>query len=162
MTALYNKDLGNPFPLPPSNNRVGQFFTQIESEFNLFESFGVKQYGELYLVSVNPDYRGQGLGLEMGRRAVDTLKSIGVTVIMSLASSPFGDTILTQLGFETRKSWTYRGIRNDARNLRANAGIGGNVLLKILIVPKKLNLIQTERFTHVELICYQIFFIIVK
>lgn len=57
-----------------------------------------RQYGYIWGVYVQPDYRRQGIARQLTHLATQHLKSIGCTRVV-LNASPFGKSLYTQLGF---------------------------------------------------------------
>ncbi len=112
------QDLG--IPPPPSTNSVRRFLSRIENEYNLYERFGVTQYVDIFIASVNRDYRGQGLATEMYRRAIEIIRQNGVTVFKCLVTSPFTRKITENLGFIELGSWKF----SEAKDEDGNALIG--------------------------------------
>jgi len=68
-------------------------------EANIFEKFGIDNFGDFIFMSVDKAYRGQGLGKEMYERAMKMLKAKGVPVVQNIFSSPESQHIARKLGF---------------------------------------------------------------
>lgn len=75
-------------------------FLELRTEANIFERYGVDVYGDFLFVSVDKEFRGQGLATEMYERALKLLKFKGITVVESLFTNPFSQRIANRLGFE--------------------------------------------------------------
>ena len=59
-----------------------------------------RKYGYIWRVYIEPDYRKNGIGKSLTKRAVDYLKSIGCTRAI-LNASPSGKTVYSNVGFST-------------------------------------------------------------
>jgi len=72
---------------------------EMRAEANIFEAMGVESYGDFLFVSVDKEFRGQGLATEMYNRAIALLKSKGIKAAESIFTSPFSQRIANKLGF---------------------------------------------------------------
>ncbi len=74
-------------------------YMEMRAEANIYERMDVDSYGDLLFISVDREFRGQGLATEMYERALKLLKSKGLKCAESVFSSPISQRIAKRLGF---------------------------------------------------------------
>jgi len=124
-------------PPNPTGHAIRQFLTRVEGKLNVFEKFSLEQYGELFVVSVNRDYRGQGLATELFQRSYDIFRKNGDTIIKCTATSPITRKLCSNLGFVEMGSWKFSEIKDGAGNpilgniSECDDGIVAHAILKL-------------------------------
>lgn len=76
------------------------FILHLQEEGKVFESVGVDEIATLVSVSVEREFRRQGLATEMYKRTVALLKAKGYVAVEGYFSSPYARKIATKLGFQ--------------------------------------------------------------
>jgi GNAT superfamily N-acetyltransferase len=81
-------------------SRIMPFLHGLDEKAAIFNHYpGVDQYAELFMASVHPDFRGQGLAGEMYRGAIRLLQAKGFKLLKSCFTSPFTQKVGEKMGF---------------------------------------------------------------
>jgi len=80
---------------------------------NIFDIYGVDQYADLTVASVDPQFRGLGLATEMYKRTLELLKSKRIPVAKSSFSSPYTRKIAQKFGFEQIRRDYFKDFRDE-------------------------------------------------
>jgi len=94
-------DVHNPLKLEsPEMKKIMPFLAIVDATAAIFDHYPeVNEYAELFMASVHPDFRGQGLAGEMYRGAIRNLQSKGFQLLKSCFTSPFTKKIGEKMGF---------------------------------------------------------------
>lgn len=84
----------------PELQKMIPFILHLQEEGKVFETLGVDEIATLVSVSVDREFRRQGLATEMYRRSLAMLKAKGYSVVEGYFSSPHSRKIASKLGFQ--------------------------------------------------------------
>jgi GNAT superfamily N-acetyltransferase len=91
--SLVRKNGGHDEPFTyktAENDAIISFLTKATTLSNVFGHYtDIDVYGDFFMTATAPEFRGQGLATEMYKRAIQLLKSKGVTVCKSVLTSPY-------------------------------------------------------------------------
>lgn len=101
---------------------LGPSFEELLTQGNLCERYGVNQYGDFLFMSVDKEFRGQGLAQEMYKRCFQLLQSMNIKLAESVFTNPISQKIARDLGFVEvyrKRLLDYRA--EDGRQVLPNA-----------------------------------------
>ncbi|ODN06371.1 Dopamine N-acetyltransferase [Orchesella cincta] len=105
-------DLKNPLPSfeprSPITTKFLHVLEQMESTFNIHETYGISNFPELAILSVEKEFRGKGLATELFRRTISQLFSEGFPLIYSEFSNPISRKVGKRLGFEEVRRFYFK------------------------------------------------------
>ncbi|CAL8074511.1 unnamed protein product [Orchesella dallaii] len=84
----------------PELQKMIPFILHLQEEGKVFDTLGVDEIATLVSVSVEREFRRQGLATEMYRRSLAMLKTKGYVAVEGYFSSPFARKIATKMGFQ--------------------------------------------------------------
>lgn len=84
----------------PELQKMIPFILQLQEDGKVFETLGVDDIATLVSVSVDRDFRLQGLATEMYRRSLAMLKAKGYVAVEGYFSNPHARKVATKLGFQ--------------------------------------------------------------
>jgi GNAT superfamily N-acetyltransferase len=100
-----------------------QFLAAAEDGIDIFKKYGVEEYGELLMLSIDQEFRGEGLATEFHIRIFEMLKDMGIKLTAVSSSSPYTRKILERMGFEEVSRKYFREMLDtQGRVLCPNAG----------------------------------------
>lgn len=74
----------------PEMCKIMPFLDKVDEEAGIFSHYpDLDEYAELFMASVHPEFRGQGLAGEMYRGAIRLLQARGLKLLKSCFTSPF-------------------------------------------------------------------------
>jgi len=111
------KDQDFGIPALTSPNPVRHFLSSIENKFDIYEKYGIGQYGEVFIASVSRNYRGQGLATELYRRSFSIFRKNGDKFIKCLVTNPGTRKVVASLKFEELGSWKFSEATDEDGNL---------------------------------------------
>lgn len=105
----------------PRKCRASQIFFDIgeilHKEVDLFELYGVEKMADLFLSSVAPKYRNQGLSKEMYKRTLKFLAAEGIPLVKSVFTSPISRQAAFPLQFEEVCRLYYKDVKDNRGRL---------------------------------------------
>ena len=128
---------GHKHPTPeinsPEAKKIISVLDQVASSVDIYEKMNVDRYAEFFLVSVDREFRGRGLAMELYDRSVALLKSNGFPYVKCIFSSPYSRRNGKKLGFEELLEKRVLDFTNEkGETLLPNAGPEQIVTLEVL------------------------------
>ncbi|CAG7833343.1 unnamed protein product [Allacma fusca] len=88
------------------------FLESAEEGIDLFEMYDVDEYAEIIMVSVDREFRGEGLATELYDKSIKMLKELGFKLTESTFTSPYTRKISQRFGYEEVSKKYFREIKN--------------------------------------------------
>lgn len=98
----------------PELQKMIPFILHLQEEGKVFDTLGVDEIATLVSVSVEQEFRRQGLATEMYKRSLAMLKAKGYVAVEGYFSSPHARKIATKLGFH-QLAISYIGQYEDSQ-----------------------------------------------
>lgn len=92
----------------------------VSNTVNVFERYGVDVYMTAFGLCVDPEFRCQGLGLEILRARFDLAKAVGLTVTMTVFTGQTSQKLAHKVGMEVLAEVLYEDIREDGNPVFPN------------------------------------------
>ena len=128
---------GHKHPTPeinsPEAKKIISILDQIAQSVDIYERMNVDRYAEFFLVSVDREFRGRGLAMELYERSVALLKSHGFPYVKCIFSSPYSRRNGKKLGFEELLKVRVLDFKTEnGGTMLPNAGAEQIVTLEVL------------------------------
>lgn len=95
-------------------NKIMPFLHQLDESAGIFSAYPeVQEYAELFMASVHPDFRGQGLAGEMYRGCIRLLQAKGFKLLKSCFTSPYTQKVGEKMGFRELSKKRFIDYRNE-------------------------------------------------
>lgn len=99
--------------MPAKFGEILKFLGKVVEDADVYGTFGVDRYAELFILTTHSRKRHPGLGTEMTRRTLEMLAAEGFGLCVTEATSLFSQKIFTRLGFSDVSEIRYDDYKPD-------------------------------------------------
>ncbi|XP_055586110.1 uncharacterized protein LOC129738831 [Uranotaenia lowii] len=128
MLCIVSKADQKEYKFQSANLRtVYESYVSLLKQASIFEKYKVDHYLSAWGLSVDPRYRGRGIGTELLRARIPMCRSMGLTVTVTLFSNPgsqipaakvgFYDEIVVTYGQLAEQGWLFPGVTYEFNKL---------------------------------------------